>query len=113
MIRRIFLFLILMYSTLLQAQTASDEDTPNDAKADVRPAIARARPDDPASGGTANPDPDPEGCRVGDSLTDYDQTIPATPDSDISKSVEAELVRDDTVKPAIFRQNWGRIHLLI
>jgi len=41
-------------------------------------------------------------CRVGDSLSDHDQTILATPESDNTKSVEAELIRDDTVKPAIF-----------
>jgi len=57
MVSRLLIFLFLMNSTLLQAQTASDEDIPEDAKADGRPVIACARPEDAASGDTANPEP--------------------------------------------------------
>jgi porin len=101
-IRRLILFLILVNSTLLQAQTESEEDTLEEAKANARPAIACARPKDSDSGDTATPEPDPDGCQVGDSLSDYDQSIPATSESENTKSVETELIRDDTVKPAIF-----------
>jgi len=99
---RVFLFLILMNSNLLLAQTSSGEDSSEDAKASARPAIACARPEDSDSGEKEVPEPDPEGCQVGDSLSDYDETIPADPDFSDSKSVEAELISADTVKPAIF-----------
>jgi porin len=107
MLARLLILLTLVCSTLLHAQTESEEDTLEEAKANTRPAIACARPEGAASGDTATPEPDPEGCQVGDSLSDYDQTIPAPPDSDDtdadeSKSVEADLIRGDTVKPAIF-----------
>jgi len=51
--------LILVNSTLLQAQTESDEDTLEETKANARPASACARPEDSASGDTVTPEPDP------------------------------------------------------
>ena len=99
---RLCVLLILLNSTLLQAQTESSGDTLEEVKAKDRPAIACARPTDSTSGELATPEPDPEGCQPGDSLSDYDQNIPADADSHHNKSVESELVRDDTVKPAIF-----------
>jgi len=101
-ISRLLILFFLVNSTLLQAQTQSEDGTLEEAKANARPTIACARPDGPVTGDNTNPEPDPDGCQAGDSLSDYDQTIPATTESDNTKSVETELVRDDTVKPAIF-----------
>jgi len=101
-ISRLLILFFLVNSTLLQAQTESEEDTLEEAKAKVRPAIACARPEDFVAGDASEVEPDPDGCQVGDSLSDYQETIPATDDTENTKSVETELVRDDTVKPAIF-----------
>ena len=102
MVTRLIIFLILMNSASLLAQTGREEGVPEGTKAVTRPAIACARPEGSASGDTETPEPDPEGCKAGDSLSGYDQTIPDSGDSDNNKSVEAQLVDDDTVKPAIF-----------
>jgi porin len=102
MISRTLVFLILLNSTLLQAQTKGDERSSDNTGLSVKPAIRCARPADSASGDKTVPEPDPDGCQVGDSLSDYDATIPADPDSGDSKSVEAELISADTVKPAIY-----------
>ena len=58
-IMRIFLFLILVNPTLLQAQNESEEDTLEVDIAKARPAIACARPEDSVSGDTITPEPDP------------------------------------------------------
>jgi porin len=102
MATRLFVLLFLLSSAPVKAQTESAEDALEEDRANDRPVIACARPADSTSGESTVPEPDPEGCQPGDSLSDYDRTDPPEPDAPHNKSVESELARDDTVKPAIF-----------
>ena len=77
MATRLFVLLFLLSSAPVKAQTESAEDALEEDRANDRPVIACARPADSTSGETTVPESDPEGCQPGDSLSDYDQTLPA------------------------------------
>ena len=89
--------LALIYPGFLYAQTEGGPTVSTDTN--TEPVVVCAPADDKDPADRADPEPDSAACRSGDSLSNYDQSLS---DTSSGKSVEAELVRDDTVKPAVF-----------
>ena len=91
-------FLILLCPPLLHAQSSDKSDVPQDAvhSQAIPFCTEAASPDEDVGEETA---PARTDCQAGDSLSEYDRLIS---ELNSGKSVEAEIVVNDTVKPAVF-----------